>query len=201
MRLACADAPLRDHRPGPACRVGHRSSSEPAPPDRLTLPDDRRSRASTRRRRPSRLSRRCSGALPPVLRIGAAVRRTPTANRRSSRWSSRRWTASRPTASPGPTGRVVLDDASQEASPLGPSLARWIDRRTNGPDPLEPPWARPGWFARASAWMTDRLEDAAGSAALEPPRHRVHVGHLDGPARADLGRRRLPEGHVAGLHA
>lgn len=49
------------------------------------------------------------------------------------------------------------------------ALPDWIRRREAGPTPLDPPWAHPGWFARASRWMVEQM-DALGSPALEPPR-------------------------------
>ncbi|MBA2630322.1 MAG: aminoglycoside phosphotransferase family protein [Thermoleophilaceae bacterium] len=49
------------------------------------------------------------------------------------------------------------------------ALPRWIERRERGPTPLDPPWAIPGWSARAAAWMEDRLRDA-GHPVTSPPR-------------------------------
>ena len=46
---------------------------------------------------------------------------------------------------------------------------RAIGRHRGGPGPQDPPWSRPGWLARASTWMTDRMRDV-GSPASEPPR-------------------------------
>jgi len=38
-----------------------------------------------------------------------------------------------------------------EPEPVRSVARRWIDRRGHEGNPLEPPWARAGWFARASA--------------------------------------------------
>jgi hypothetical protein len=51
----------------------------------------------------------------------------------------------------------------------GRPLASWIDGRTRPPDPHQTPWSRPGWFGRASEWMTDRLAEQ-GRPAASPPR-------------------------------
>lgn len=60
-------------------------------------------------------------------------------------------------------------DAQNDGTAIRPALGAWIERQTTGPAPLEPPWAHPGWFARASAWMIARL-DALGIGILAPPR-------------------------------
>ena len=46
---------------------------------------------------------------------------------------------------------------------------RAIGRHRDGPGPRDPPWSRPGWLARASTWMTDRMREL-GSPASAPPR-------------------------------
>lgn len=56
-----------------------------------------------------------------------------------------------------------------EPEELRAAVGRWIARREHGPTPTDPPWAIPGWFERASGWMTARLADV-GSPVLEPPR-------------------------------
>ena len=53
------------------------------------------------------------------------------------------------------------------------SVAAWAQERADGWSPLRPPWARPGWFARASAWMRAQMA-AAGDPATGDPR----VHHL-----------------------
>ena len=63
-----------------------------------------------------------------------------------------------------------------EPEPVRSVARRWIDRRGGEVNPLEPPWARAGWFARASAWMEERLRNA-GFTIAEPP-HMVYQGPL-----------------------
>jgi hypothetical protein len=60
-------------------------------------------------------------------------------------------------------------DASLPAS-LVPRATELLAEIASGSPPpeLRPRWARPGWHARASAWMTAALE-AAGQPLLEPP--------------------------------
>lgn len=48
-------------------------------------------------------------------------------------------------------------------------VRRWTQRRGASPPPKEPPYARSGWFVRASAWMVERMTDA-GLPVTEPPR-------------------------------
>ena len=70
----------------------------------------------------------------------------------------------------GRLGLRPLENHTPAQRPVAPErLARWVERQTNRPDPNEPPWTRPGWYACAGAWMTDRL-DALWIPALEPPR-------------------------------
>jgi hypothetical protein len=63
-----------------------------------------------------------------------------------------------------------------EPEPVRSVARRWVDRRGGKGNPLEPPWARAGWFARASAWMEERLRNA-GFTIAEPPRM-VYQGPL-----------------------
>jgi hypothetical protein len=67
------------------------------------------------------------------------------------------------------TETAVLDRARAAPMELRDALVRAIERHRDGPDPLDPPWSRPGWFARASAWMTDRMTEL-GQPPSEPPR-------------------------------
>lgn len=72
-----------------------------------------------------------------------------------------------------PTGFRWTDTAAldlSQAAPVGlhEAIGRAIARHRNGPGPLDPPWSRPGWFDRASAWMVDRMA-ALGSPATAPP--------------------------------
>jgi hypothetical protein len=62
-----------------------------------------------------------------------------------------------------------LDPSAGRPAEAGPVFASWLDRRTRAPDPRDTPWSRPGWFGRASAWMTERLTDL-GRPATTPPR-------------------------------
>jgi hypothetical protein len=86
------------------------------------------------------------------------------------------------------SGTIVVEAEPLEAGPAG---ARWLDptevieslepvearsvvrrrmqRRGAPPPPKEPPYARAGWFARASAWMVERMTDA-GLPVTESPR-------------------------------
>ena len=72
-----------------------------------------------------------------------------------------------------PNGLVWTPWASLSAGAHDPDIAgdleRWIQRRTHGPFPLDPPWSVAGWQARASAWMADRIR-AAGAVPITPAR-------------------------------
>jgi len=59
--------------------------------------------------------------------------------------------------------------AGLEPAELRPAVSSWVRERTDGWSPLRPPWARPGWFAGASAWMLDRMA-AEGCPAAGAPR-------------------------------
>ncbi len=48
-------------------------------------------------------------------------------------------------------------------------VRRWIRRQLDGPAPLDPPWSRSGWFARASGWMVATMTDL-GAPPTAPPR-------------------------------
>ena len=67
------------------------------------------------------------------------------------------------------TDSAALDLAVAVPPDLRAAVQRAIGRQRNEPGPLDPPWSRPGWFARASAWMTARMEEL-GCAPTEPPR-------------------------------
>jgi hypothetical protein len=49
------------------------------------------------------------------------------------------------------------------------AVASWARERVEGWSPLRPAWSRPGWFARASAWMVEQMA-AAGRPAVSAPR-------------------------------
>jgi hypothetical protein len=51
------------------------------------------------------------------------------------------------------------------------AVARWIAERAAGPSNLRPTWSRPGWFARTSDWMVERLAEAGIPATALP---RIH---------------------------
>jgi hypothetical protein len=55
-----------------------------------------------------------------------------------------------------------------EPEPVRSVARRWVDRRGGKGNPLEPPWARAGWFARASAWMRS---GCATLGSRSPSRH------------------------------
>lgn len=66
-----------------------------------------------------------------------------------------------------------LDEVSPESlvpPEAAGAVGRWLaEQRSGPPDARRPGWARPGFFARASAWMVDRLA-ADGTPAVAPPR-------------------------------
>ncbi len=66
-------------------------------------------------------------------------------------------------------------------------MDRWLaEQRSGSPAARRPGWARPGFLARASAWMEDRLA-ADGSPVLAPPR--LHsVWCLSAVIRAETAR-------------
>ncbi|MDO8485837.1 MAG: phosphotransferase, partial [Candidatus Limnocylindrales bacterium] len=66
------------------------------------------------------------------------------------------------------TGWATLPLDSLDPGELRETVPRWIRRRESGPTPTDPPWGRPGWFARASRWMVDRMAEL-GRPASEPP--------------------------------
>jgi aminoglycoside phosphotransferase (APT) family kinase protein len=73
-----------------------------------------------------------------------------------------------------PSGWTWLDLDEQGSARLEPetsqaAVASWVRERAEGWSPLRPPWSRPGWFARASAWMVERMA-AAGLTAVGAPR-------------------------------
>ncbi len=75
---------------------------------------------------------------------------------------------------PAPDGlawRTLTPPLVESAEPelVRPYLGRWlaeVDGTATGPG--RPSWSRPGWLARASAWMADRL-DAIGSPLVAAP--------------------------------
>ena len=81
-----------------------------------------------------------------------------------------------PTSSDAPQGWAWLDVDAQTLARLEPARCRaalesWVDERQRGWSPRRPPWSRPGWFDRASAWMIRQMA-ASGRPAVGPPRQR-----------------------------
>lgn len=77
-------------------------------------------------------------------------------------------------AADAPTGWVWQDLDAESIARLEPVDARaavssWRRERVEGWALLRPAWSRPGWFARASAWMLDQMA-AAGYPATAAPR-------------------------------
>jgi len=75
---------------------------------------------------------------------------------------------------PGPDGlawRTLTPSLVESAEPelVRPYLGRWLaELDGTGTGPGRPSWSRPGWLARASAWMADRLA-ANGSPLVAAP--------------------------------
>ncbi len=67
------------------------------------------------------------------------------------------------------TDSDALDLIAAAPTALRGAIERAIRRRRDGPGPLDPPWTHPGWFGRASTWMTARMT-ALGRPATTPPR-------------------------------
>ena len=106
------------------------------------------------------------GTLPPVLRVGYA--RTDADGEASLVIVDLETVGSGAPPGLSWTDRDAFPLGSIEPVELRAILPRWIARRANGPTPSDPPWARPGWFARASAWTTEHLA-AAGMPAVGAP--------------------------------
>lgn len=75
-----------------------------------------------------------------------------------------------------PAGWAWLDLDAETIARLEPADARaavssWTRERVDGWSPLRPVWSRPGWFARASAWMLDQMAEAGCPATGAP---RIH---------------------------
>jgi Phosphotransferase enzyme family len=62
--------------------------------------------------------------------------------------------------------------ASAEPALARPYLERWLSELDGSAEgPPRPPWSRPGWQARASAWMTERLADVGSPLVAAPQLH------------------------------
>lgn len=107
------------------------------------------------------------GVLPPVLRIVVG----PFDNDGDAKLRLVDFGAIGPDAPEGFrwTDTTALDLARAAPADLHDAIRRAIGRHRDGPGPLDPPWARPGWFDRASAWMTARMA-SLGFPATAPPR-------------------------------
>jgi hypothetical protein len=73
-----------------------------------------------------------------------------------------------------PPGWTWLDLDAQAIRRLEPetsqaAVASWARERAEGWSPVRPPWSRPGWSARASTWMVERMA-AGGRPAVGTPR-------------------------------
>ncbi len=67
---------------------------------------------------------------------------------------------------------VTPDVASTEPALARPYLDRWLSERDGTAEgPARPPWSRPGWLARASAWMADRLAEMGSPLVAVPQIH------------------------------
>jgi len=51
------------------------------------------------------------------------------------------------------------------------AVASWARERVEGWSPLRPAWSRPGWFARASAWMVEQMAAVGRPAGGAPRQH------------------------------
>jgi len=74
----------------------------------------------------------------------------------------------------GLTWRPVTQSVVASAEPdlVRPYLGRWLaelDGTATGPG--RPPWSRPGWLDRASAWMADRLAEIGRPLVAAPEMH------------------------------
>ena len=72
------------------------------------------------------------------------------------------------------SGWAWLDLDAQAIARLEPeacrtAVASWTRERADGWSPLRPAWSRPGWFARASEWMVEKMA-AVGLPAVGAPR-------------------------------
>ena len=83
-----------------------------------------------------------------------------------------------------------LDDdviARTEPGTAREVLASWSQERTEGWSPLRPPWARPGWFADASAWMVEQMATDGHPALSLPRQHQLWGVSVVLRAPSDVG--------------
>lgn len=122
------------------------------------------------------------GSLPPVLRV--VIEPIDGAGE-----SGARLIECESVGPDAPAGLIWTDASALDLARAAPAglhdvLRRAIARHAARPDPLDPPWSRPGWVARASAWMVDRMSEL-GSPATDPPRI-VHQWGIAIVLRAEL---------------
>ena len=77
-----------------------------------------------------------------------------------------------------PAGWIWRDLDASTLARLEPAHARapvssWAREREEGWSPLRPPWSKPGWFARASAWMLDQMAADGRPATRAPQVHHL----------------------------
>lgn len=106
------------------------------------------------------------GTLPPVLRIVLGTGDAPED-------AIPRLVVLEPIGADAPTGLTWTDTAALDLTAAVPPelhavVRRAIDRHRDGPGPRDVPWSQPGWFERASAWMTDRMADVGRPATAGP---------------------------------
>lgn len=51
------------------------------------------------------------------------------------------------------------------------AVAAWVDERDHGWSPRRPVWSRPGWYARAAAWMVEQMSVAGWQPTSVPRLH------------------------------
>jgi hypothetical protein len=74
----------------------------------------------------------------------------------------------------GPTWRALTSAlvASTEPALARSYLLRWLSELDGTAEGAgRPPWSRPGWLARASAWMADRLAEVGSPLVAAPQMH------------------------------
>lgn len=67
-----------------------------------------------------------------------------------------------PSSMPAPEGMVFTSMSREAIERIEPAslrqvVGRWLDRQLSGPSPQQSSWCRPGWFSRASAWMSEEM--------------------------------------------
>ncbi len=77
-----------------------------------------------------------------------------------------------------PPGWTWLDLDAEAILRLEPESARaavasWARERVEGWSPLRPAWSRPGWLARASAWMVEQMAVNGRPAVGAPRQHQL----------------------------